>query len=285
MDRPYPATAARRYTITGLIIGLAITASAFSTAPALQPLRGDPLVAVAFLIVPALAAVATAYHLPLIQAGKDWRGLALTTLISLANAVLLTLPFKAHAIFHGNTGDRILLQTALALGLANGILTGLIALPLPDHKHHPTPTARSNGRLIAWGTALGALAAFVPVATLPRLHAIADVSPYGLLLFLLTIPFFCASSNAILNEKLQCRKNAAGLLPQQLQPGGGGALRPARRQTRPGADEPRRNADPARTRHHLRPELRPAHRMAGTARAGEKINPRLAQHYPVCKLP
>ena len=212
MDSPYPATAARRYTITGLIIGLAITASAFSTAPALQPLRGDPLVAAAFLIVPALAAVATAYHLPLIQAGKDWRGLALTTLISLANAVLLTLPFKAHAIFHGSTGDRILLQTALALGLANGILTGLIALPLPDHKHHPTPTARSNGRLIAWGTALGALAALVPVATLPRLHAIADNNPYGLLLFLLTIPFFCASSNAILNEKLQCRKNTAGLL-------------------------------------------------------------------------
>ena len=56
MDRPYPATAARRYTITGLIIGLAITASAFSAAPALQPLRSDPLVAAAFLIVPALAA-------------------------------------------------------------------------------------------------------------------------------------------------------------------------------------------------------------------------------------
>lgn len=212
MERPYPANTAKRYTCYGLILGILITASALGTLPALRPLTDASLFAVAFLIVPPLSAAGVAYNLPLIQAYKNRRGLVLSALLAIDTAVLLTLPFKAHPLFRGNSGDLILLQTALAIGLANSILTGLIALPSQDHKQHISPTAHANARLLGWGTALGAIAALPLIASLPPIRDIASSSHYGALLFLLLIPVFNATSNAILNEKIHYQKNRSGLL-------------------------------------------------------------------------
>lgn len=109
----------------------------------------------------------------------------------------------------GPAGDLLLSQLALAVALANGIITATIALPLAER---PLSPAARNTRLLVCGVALGALTAIPLMLFLPPLQGIASASLYGKYLFLLLIPTFCTTGNVVLNAQLKCRRNKAGLL-------------------------------------------------------------------------
>ncbi len=198
------------FSIYGVIIGITITAAVYFSLPVLRPLDDDPLAAATFAVLPALSAVFAAYLLPLLEAYKNPRGFALATLLALDGALLLTPPLKREALFAGAAGDLLLSQLALAVALANGIITATIALPLAERPL--SPAARVNTRLLVCGVALGALTAIPLMLFLPPLQGIVSASLYGKYLFLLIIPTFCTISNVVLNAQLKCRRDKAGLL-------------------------------------------------------------------------